>query len=1013
MITMKTIKHLWSIFIAALLCISCTEDVLPIAVEGLELNLTTLSMKVGESKTLTATITPADAENQAVKWSSSNKSVASVEDGEITAHKAGETTISVTSEDGGFRASCTVTVTEEQNLDDGNNNDSGNEDDGNQDDGNGDDGNHDGNDDGQTGEDDGTEIKVGTATLALGDITATTATFTGSASAVSPDFEVGIYYSLNPKVQVQTAEKVSTYNLSSSNGFTLSLNGLQFDATYYYCVFVHMNGVDVYSDIRSFKTGKVVAGVDNVEVQIMNVVFSGTLERHNRDASVVAYVEYGTDPQLANGTIKQHLSPAQDGKWAFTVTGLPITPTEYYYRTYIYQQSHNKKECGEIKSFTTAQADISISAQSVTQTTATLAGTVKSPDNSSFEFGVLYSTGSNLDPWSSEVKKQTIATDNDGNYSLKIENLPQNTTYNYCWYAYKDGKYNCGASTSFSTQPIEVDVDLGAVTQTTATFSVATLLSEPESIDEVGVLYYTEPSFTATTNGVGKVECPLGGSVNYTLTVEGLIFDTMYYCRTFVLQDGKYTYGDIAEFKTQSVYVNLGLDNITFSTATFGGMVKLTENEVIEVGILYSTDADFLSSASSASRLQCTEVNSLGYTSLTAEGLGRQYFKTKYYYCHYIKQGDKKEVYGNVETFVVSECNDWSDFIDLSSSESANCYIVSQSGLYKIRAVKGNSGTAVGAVSSAEVLWETFGTSTSPQVGDLISGADAKGEYIGFQIPVPYLEGNAVIAAKDASGTILWSWHIWLTDQPDEQVYYNDAGTMMDRNLGATSATKGDVGALGLLYQWGRKDPFLSSSSISESTEAKSTITWPSAVKTNSSNGTIEYATAHPTTFMIGNNKNNDWYYTGSSATDNLRWTESSSSKSIYDPCPAGWRVPDGGIKGVWSKAMGSSSYYGTYDSINKGMNFSGKFGSAVIWYPASGGRNDSGDVGLDNVGSCGYCWSASPRGSNREDAYYLGIYKSGYVYPSDGDGQRGCGFSVRCLQVIDEVAGANAEESK
>ena len=628
---------------------------------------------------------------------------------------------------------------------------------------------------------------------------------------------------------------------------------------------------------------------------------------------------------------------------------------------------------------------------------STLAGTVKSPDNSSFEFGVLYSTGSNLDPWSSEVKKQTIATDNDGNYSLKIENLPQNTTYHYCWYAYKDGKYNCGAPTSFSTQPIEVDVELGAVTQTTATFSIATLLSEPEFIDEVGVLYSTEPSFTATTEGVGKIECPIGNSVNYTSTVEGLIFDNMYYCRTFVLQDGKYTYGDIAEFKTQSVYVNLGLDNITFSTATFGGMVKLTENEVIEVGILYSTDADFLSSASSASRLQCTEVNSLGYTSLTAEGLGRQYFKTKYYYCHYIKQGDKKEVYGNVETFVVSaDGNDWSDFIDLSSSESANCYIVSQSGLYKIRAVKGNSGTAVGAVSSAEVLWETFGTSTSPQVGDLISGADAKGEYIGFQIPVPYLEGNAVIAAKDASGTILWSWHIWLTDQPDEQIYNNDAGTMMDRNLGATSATPGDVGALGLLYEWGRKDPFLGSSSISENIGAKSTVTWPSKVKSDSNTGTIEYATAHPTTIINGNNKNLDWYYTGSSSTDNLRWTESSSSKSIYDPCPAGWRVPDGGIKGVWSKAMGSSSsYMGTYDRINKGMNFSGKFGSAVIWYPASGYRNDSSDVGLNNVGDCGYYWSASPR---NDDAYYLFFSDDGLVIPSDR-GDRACGLSVRCLQ--------------
>ena len=169
-----------------------------------------------------------------------------------------------------------------------------------------------------------------------------------------------------------------------------------------------------------------------------------------------------------------------------------------------------------------------------------------------------------------------------------------------------------------------------------------------------------------------------------------------------------------------------------------------------------------------------------------------------------------------------------------------------------------------------------------------------------IDVTVPFKEGNAVIAAKDADGNILWSWHIWLTDQPQAQVYNNDAGTMMDRNLGATSATPSDVGALGLLYQWGRKDPFLGSSSISSNTIAKSTITWPSAVSSDSSNGTIEYATAHPTTFITYNWSNYDWYYTGSSSTDDTRWTTSSSDKSIYDPCPAGWRVPD---KGIWSKA--------------------------------------------------------------------------------------------------------------
>ena len=231
---------------------------------------------------------------------------------------------------------------------------------------------------------------------------------------------------------------------------------------------------------------------------------------------------------------------------------------------------------------------------------------------------------------------------------------------------------------------------------------------------------------------------------------------------------------------------------------------------------------------------------------------------------------------------------------------------------------------------------------------------------------------------------------------------------MMDRNLGATSATPGDVGALGLLYQWGRKDPFRGSSSISSSTVAKSTITWPSEVSSNSSTGTIAFATANPTTFITYNSSNRDWYYTGDSSTDNTRWTTSESNKSIYDPCPAGWRVPDGGSNGVWSKACGlSSSFDYTYNSTNESINFSGKFGSASsIWYPASGYRGDYYGI-LYNVGDGGYYWSASPYSK-----YAYGLSFRVDVDPSDISG-RADGRSVRCLQVIDEVAGANAEESK
>ena len=182
---------------------------------------------------------------------------------------------------------------------------------------------------------------------------------------------------------------------------------------------------------------------------------------------------------------------------------------------------------------------------------------------------------------------------------------------------------------------------------------------------------------------------------------------------------------------------------------------------------------------------------------------------------------------------------DWSPAVDLSVSGTANCYIVSQSGLYKFKPAEGCSEVSIGDILDVEVLWETFGTAETPNVGQLVEVAAYENEFICFKVPEPYLEGNAVIAAKDNSGKILWSWHIWLTDKPSEQIYYNDAGTFMDRNLGATTAEVGDVGALGLLYQWGRKDPFLGSSSISENVYACSTIEWPSEVQPNESTGTI------------------------------------------------------------------------------------------------------------------------------------------------------------------------------
>ena len=79
-------------------------------VTGVTLNTETLELFTGGSATLTATVEPSDATNQNVTWSSSDPSVATVANGVVTAVGAGTATITVTTEDGGKTAICTVTV---------------------------------------------------------------------------------------------------------------------------------------------------------------------------------------------------------------------------------------------------------------------------------------------------------------------------------------------------------------------------------------------------------------------------------------------------------------------------------------------------------------------------------------------------------------------------------------------------------------------------------------------------------------------------------------------------------------------------------------------------------------------------------------------------------------------------------------------------------------------------------------------------------------------------------------
>ena len=101
---------------------SCAVTVSPstVSVTGVSLNKSTLTVKAGSTATLSASVSPSNATNRSVTWSTSNASVATVsQSGVVTGVAPGSATIIVTTADGGFTASCAVTVEAEDTVDPG------------------------------------------------------------------------------------------------------------------------------------------------------------------------------------------------------------------------------------------------------------------------------------------------------------------------------------------------------------------------------------------------------------------------------------------------------------------------------------------------------------------------------------------------------------------------------------------------------------------------------------------------------------------------------------------------------------------------------------------------------------------------------------------------------------------------------------------------------------------------------------------------------------------------------
>ena len=389
-----------------------------------------------------------------------------------------------------------------------------------------------------------------------------------------------------------------------------------------------------------------------------------------------------------------------------------------------------------------------------------------------------------------------------------------------------------------STAPSVTTVGSSEITDSSVLLSGDVTDDNGDEVTERGFVWL-KGTGTPTTSDY-KIQSD-GTTGEFTAVITDIVPNQAYSFRAYAINAKGTSYGE-----TMSFMIEMSLPTVTTVDVT-----DITDNSAVSGGVIVDDGGgDIIAKGVVWSRSENPTVED---SFKTEDGNGVDSFTS---YLTDLTSGRTFYVRAYATNLVGTSYGDQHEFrttgeSPLEAMEAANCFIISESGTYAFEPVKGNSSESVGSVSSAEVLWESYGTSETPVVGSLVSSVSAQGDMIVFKVPDPYREGNAVIAAKDANGTILWSWHIWLTDEPEGHVYNNNAGTMMDRNLGATSTTPGDVGALGLIYQWGRKDPFLGSSSISSEVYAQSTITWPSYV-TSTSNGTIEYAISHPTTWRGG-----------------------------------------------------------------------------------------------------------------------------------------------------------------
>ena len=328
---------------------------------------------------------------------------------------------------------------------------------------------------------------------------------------------------------------------------------------------------------------------------------------------------------------------------------------------------------------------------------------------------------------------------------------------------------------------------------------------------------------------------------------------------------------------------------------------------------------------------------------------------------------------------------------DLSAAGTANCYLVHEAGDYSFDATVMGNGVSTESFSASKLaptqaglLWQD----TPALLSDIRLDAGRVYFHAGEQ------HGNAVIAVSDAEGKILWSWHIWATDyNPASGAPKLNGLEWMTRNLGAMNNDYDEAGtAKGFVYQWGRKDPFPAGTGWNDLNDitvydaAGNPLTTLFANEQVTATSNLQNAVEHPTTFYYGTRIGDDYYdwLTADGSGKNARmWeTPTDGGKTLFDPCPPGWRVPR---NGSW-KGVNEANFI--YDEFALGRRH-----ALLGYYPAAGNRGAASGVWSFVGGQASY-WTSTPM----QDHYsYVLNFLPAYLN-TQSNSNRAAGCSVRCV---------------